>query len=100
MRLCIGLGDAGEVADFAAASARYRAARDADGRGASEFPEGRIFEHHKFIARVSYNGRVWPMGKWVAGMRPLYDCFPVSESVELIAQSIAAPAARASQEGS
>jgi hypothetical protein len=48
-----------DVADLIAASAAYAQARELSGKGASQFPEGKITEGGQLIARVSYNGRVW-----------------------------------------
>jgi len=49
-----------EVASFARASAMFCAARDASGLGASAVPGADIVdEHGTFVARISYNGRIW-----------------------------------------
>ena len=61
-----------EVKDFAEASALYCKARDhGRGQGASKFRPGEIRENGKLIARISYNGNVWPPEDWFSGMRPL-----------------------------
>jgi hypothetical protein len=63
-----------EVADFAEASRAVRAATE---RIRSEqFHGGDVMQDGQIIARVSYNGRVWPPGRWQVGMQPLYDPFP------------------------
>lgn len=59
LTLVIGRRSSPKVADFAEASAVYRAACEASGEGASTFPEGAIFDGDDKLARVSYNGRVW-----------------------------------------
>ena len=52
----------------------YCAARDASGFGASAVPDGRIVTASgRLVARISYNGRVWPPEPWHAGQRPLFD---------------------------
>lgn len=51
----------------------FCAMRDQSGEGASTFPDGRIFENGKRIARVSYNGRVWAGAKYDANATPIYD---------------------------
>jgi len=62
------------VADFAAASALFRKTRDASGWVANQTPDASIINASgKEIARISYNGRVWPAAKWFDGMKPLYD---------------------------
>lgn len=62
------------VRDFAEASGVYCERRDASGLGASAFAEGRIVTPAGVhIGRISYNGRVWPPGKWRAGDEPLWD---------------------------
>lgn len=43
-----------QAATAAEASAKYIDARDASGKGASEFPAGEWNGH-----RISYNGKVW-----------------------------------------
>lgn len=45
--------------DLARASTVYQQKRDASGKGASQFPRGRVFKGDRLIALVSYNGRVW-----------------------------------------
>lgn len=61
------------IVDFADASAKYSAIRNASGLGGSRLPEGKIYQAGEVVARVSYNGRVWKAGEWKAGERPLYD---------------------------
>lgn len=46
------------------ASRVYRSQRDKSGEGGSTFPEGVIVLDNADIARISYNGRVWPMDAW------------------------------------
>jgi hypothetical protein len=65
-RIALGFGnrrDLVEVTDFAHASATYRAAVVASGRGCSTTPQGWVYDlasaTPRRIARVSYNGRVW-----------------------------------------
>ena len=65
-RIALGFGnrrDLVEVSDLAHASAAYRAAVVASGRGYSTMPQGWVYDlasaTPKRIARVSYNGRVW-----------------------------------------
>jgi hypothetical protein len=49
-------------------------ARDKKGEGASQTPSPNIVdEAGAVIARVSFNGRVWPPGDWTADAVPLYD---------------------------
>jgi hypothetical protein len=59
------------VASLADASVAYSEARDASGEGASTFPEGRVSCNATQVARISYNGRVWPPGPWKPGDVPL-----------------------------
>jgi len=37
---------------------------------------GDVSKGGKVVARVSYNGSVWPPGGWVQGRKPLYDPWP------------------------
>ncbi len=76
------------VRDLADASARYRAACDRHemtGRGASTMPGGRVYEvsgnAHRLVARVSWNGKVWPPGPWAPGQTPLYVPTSFAEAV-------------------
>ena len=59
--------------DWADASRCYCDRRDRHGLGASEFPEGELAIGNRVIARISYNGRIWPAGPWHPGDKPLYD---------------------------
>lgn len=62
------------VATFADASAIYSAARDRSGLGSSRFPGVEITDDAGTpVARISYNGRVWPAGPYTPGAEPLYD---------------------------
>ncbi len=62
-----------EVRDFAEASRVCRAYIAKYDLGAGNWPGGIIRQGTRTIARVSYNGRVWPAGKWPPSMTPLYD---------------------------
>ena len=61
------------VTDWAEASDRYARRRDRSGLGASGFPGGTVLLGETPIARISYNGRIWPLGNWQAGDEPIYD---------------------------
>jgi hypothetical protein len=62
------------VPDLETASAMYSAARDKSGLGASKFREGRIVDvNGNPVARISYNGRVWPVEDWHVGQKPLVE---------------------------
>jgi hypothetical protein len=66
------------VSDFTAASFVYAFHRDFAERecgwGASQFPTARIVNAAgALVARVSYNGRVWPNEDWRPGLVPLLD---------------------------
>lgn len=54
------------------ASVIYGVLRDLSDEGASTFPEGRICVSGRPIARVSYNGRVWPPEPWKSEQKPLW----------------------------
>ncbi len=63
-----------EVATLQEASVRYESERDASGEGASTFPDGDVLDPDgRTIARVSYNGRVWPPGPYDPAATPLWD---------------------------
>lgn len=55
------------------ASRACRAYVEEYGLGGGNWAGGEVIDHSsgKTVARVSYNGRVWPPGKWHAGMTPL-----------------------------
>lgn len=57
---------------LAGISAAYCKARDESGEGASTFPFPDIEDGGAFVARLSYNGRVWPYGAYGESL-PLYD---------------------------
>lgn len=66
-----------QVADLAQASAMFEKARDAamaNGLEPADVPQTFIVnEHGKKRARVSWNGRVWPIAEWTPEQTPLYD---------------------------
>ena len=62
-----------EVSSFEEASRVYAQYRDASLQGASTFPDGTILDGGRTIARVSYNAKVWPPGKWHEGQTPLFN---------------------------
>jgi len=58
------------VLDLAAASLRYQQFRGA--KSSKVVPEGVVHDDSgAVIARVSYNGSVWPAAPWHSGLRPL-----------------------------
>ena len=66
--------------DFAQASALFVAARDASGEGASGFGGGVVLDGSgRAVARISYNGKVWPVAEWFSGQRPLYSPYDSDE---------------------
>lgn len=58
---------------LAEVSAIYSAARDESGLGASRWPEAIVYSDGKAVGRVSYNGKIWPVGEWSVGMTPLFN---------------------------
>lgn len=65
-----------KVSSLKEASDLYCAARDRGiGRGASRFRPGEIHENGMLIARISYNGKVWPPEEWHSGQVPLLDIY-------------------------
>mgnify|MGYP003331284212 CR=1 FL=1 len=63
-----------QVDSLRQASDMYCAARDASGMGASRVPEAMVLDAGGTpVARISYNGRVWPPEPWRPGMQPLLD---------------------------
>jgi hypothetical protein len=73
MILKIGKRASIEVSSFEEASRIYAQHRDASLEGASTFPDGIILDGTRAVARVSYNAKVWPPGKWSAGQAPLFN---------------------------
>lgn len=62
------------VTSFAQASQMFCVARDKYGEGTSNTPTPLIVDGDGLvIARVSYNGRVWPGTAWTIDAKPLYD---------------------------
>lgn len=64
------------AADWADASRLYSERRDQLGLGASMFPEALLMICDLPVGRISYNGRIWPLGDWRPGTTPLYDNQP------------------------
>ena len=68
-----------QVADFKQASEMFCAVRDHNERayghgGASKTPDLMIVTAEgRTVARISYNGRVWPPQEWTPEQKPLYD---------------------------
>lgn len=63
-----------EVASLQHASEMFCAARDRSGNGASETPTPTIVTADgRFVARISYNGRVWPDESWTPASIPIFD---------------------------
>ena len=60
------------VSSLEQASAIYCQLRDKSGQGASRFPGAVISKDGQAFARISYNGRVWPLAEWTEGQTPLY----------------------------
>jgi hypothetical protein len=63
------------VSSFEEASRIYTQYRDASLEGASTFPDGIILDRTRTVARVSYNGKVWPPTKWSRRQVPLFNPF-------------------------
>lgn len=62
------------VASFQQASEMFCAARDKSGLGASRVPDAFIINDlGEKVARISYNGRVWPLAEWTPDQKPVYD---------------------------
>jgi hypothetical protein len=63
-----------EVASLEDASQKWCAFRDATGAGASEIGEDVMIYNQTGtpVARISYNGKVWPPVEWKPGLEPLY----------------------------
>lgn len=68
------------VDSFEEASRRFQELRDEADEGASTWPDGLINDYGMNVARISYNGKVWPMGKWTSQMKPLFN--PYGESAD------------------
>jgi hypothetical protein len=62
-----------EIADFAEASKVFCERREESGLGFRDFVDGFVYEGKKKVARISYNGRVWPPGPYKEGQVPLWD---------------------------
>ena len=61
-------------ATLAEISAKYEAARDISGMGASEFGSATVTDSRGHeVASVSYNGKVWPPGDWSKETKPLFN---------------------------
>ncbi len=60
------------VEDFAAASKACRDYIEENDLGGGNWTGGEIRENGKIVAKVSYNGTVWPPGEFAVGMKPLW----------------------------
>ena len=63
-----------EVASFAEASAKCLTFIRENNLGAGNWTGGalRASKGSKLLAKVSYNGKVWPPGDWKADVKPLW----------------------------
>jgi hypothetical protein len=53
-----------------------RAARDYitdNDLGGGNFAPDPITKNGESVGRVSYNGKIWPLGEWTPNMQPIYD---------------------------
>ena len=63
-----------KVASLAEASRVCRAYLERSGAGSSGWSGGEVRdESWEVVARVSFNGRVWPPGAWTPSVKPLFD---------------------------
>jgi len=60
-----------EVTDLQAASNAVSEFINENALGSSNFTGGNVKDNGKIIAKVSYNGKVWPPGKWTPESKPL-----------------------------
>lgn len=60
------------VEDFAAALKACRDYIEENDLGSGNWTGGDIRENGKVVAKVSYNGAVWPLGDFAIGMKPLW----------------------------
>lgn len=77
------------------AATKWDQFRDATGAGVSDIGSSTrvVDQDGKEVARISYNGRVWPPGEWKAGMKPLVgEGFKSSLEPKTITQDAALPA--------
>lgn len=79
MYLSIG-GERRDVGDLEEASKAFRAYVDGNGLGASDLrrDDGTLRVRGKVVARVSYNGRVWSVGRTAGQARLLFDPRPAA----------------------
>lgn len=73
MILKIGNRASFNVSSLEQASLLYGQYRDASLEGASTFPDGSILDGRRTVARVSYNGKVWPPARWSPDQGPLFN---------------------------
>lgn len=60
--------------DFAEASQRVRRYIEQHDVGSSNWAGGDVRDHTgALVARVSYNGRVWPPEQWHPGLKPVWE---------------------------
>ena len=59
------------VPTFADAAKLCREYIDHNELGGGNWTGGQVFKGKEQVARVSYNGRVWPPGQWTPEMQPL-----------------------------
>jgi hypothetical protein len=73
LSVVIGNQVVGQVETFREASIKYSAVRNESGIGSRDLPDAKLVdESGKIVARVAYNGSVFPGDKWFPGIKPLY----------------------------
>lgn len=70
------------VADNPEASRAYAKRRDASNLGARDFPEGTVWDGQRYVARVTYNARVWSIPTMRGKPTLLHD--PATERAPLL----------------
>lgn len=62
------------TASLTALQRAYIAGRKASGEGASTFASADVYdEMGQQVARISYNGRLWPAGEWASWSKHIAD---------------------------
>ena len=62
-----------EADDWADASRLFSERREESGLGASLFPDAILLLGGIPVGRISYNGRIWPLGEWRPDTTPIFD---------------------------
>ena len=62
-----------EAATMQSLSKKFRTWIGLEQLGGGNVIDPDVIENGKIIGRMSYNGKIWPLDRWVPGMEPIFE---------------------------